>query len=106
MARAIKNDASMLQPSGTALTMTIDNTNNQVDANVAAFASNDAQWWQIQAQGCDANFTLDGTDPTSASPFKVDDGFTTVWARETLRVSRWSRQAATSGTLVMQPLEA
>jgi hypothetical protein len=106
MGSLIKNDASNLHPSGTALTMTIDNTNNQVDANVAAFAADTAQFWQIQVQGCDANFTLDGTDPTSASPFKVDDGFTVTWPKATLKVSRWSRQAATSGTLIMQPLEA
>ena len=107
MAEVIKNDASVLQPAGSMLTMTIDNTNNEVETDVAAFSQNDAQWWQLQVRCVGgANFTIDGSDPTSGTVFKADDEFSVVWSRETLRVSRWSRASTSNGTLVIQPLEA
>jgi len=107
MAKVILNDASSFHPKGLATTMVIDATNNLVSADGAVdIATLEAVYFQIQVQVTGgAKFTLDGTDPTSATPFLVDDKFTAVWPISTLRNSRWSRQSA-DGTLIIQGVEA
>lgn len=103
----IGNDSSRLTPVGTDITMAIDSTDNQVEATVTAlYFDQDVEYYQIQVQGCDANVTFDGSNPASATPFKVVDTFTQVYNRATLRATRWSKQTGEpDGTLVIQGLE-
>ena len=104
MATVIKNDASRWQSNGiAATTMVIDATNNEVDTDIVVALDADTEYYQIQVQVTGgALFTMDGTDPTSATPFRVNDDFTVVWNKAQLRASRWAQRGASSGTLIIQ----
>ena len=110
MATVIKNDSSRWQSAGTDTTMAIDATNNIVSADAAVAitpkSSGGAEYYQIQVQCTGgALFTMDGSDPTTATPFRVADDFTVVWNFTMLNNSRWSRRGASDGTLIIQPLK-
>ena len=106
MGMVISNDGSTFVPTGTAVIMTIDATNNQVETEVTALMEADHSHFQIQSQVADgAFFTWDGADPTSTIRVEVDDKFSEVWSRATLRKSRWSRAGSVDGVLFIQPLE-
>ena len=106
MATLIKNEASSLYPAGDQITLAIDNTSKNIDTEVTLEKGDSVKFYQIQYQGgTGAQFRLDGGDATSAG-FQVADDFTAVWQVATLAASNWTRQGATSGTLVMQPLKA
>ena len=110
MATVIKNDDSRWVPVGLATNMPIDATNNVVSSDAVTAlqtkAEGGAEYFQIQVQCTGgALFTLDGSDPTSATPMRVADDFTVVWNFTTLNNSRWSRRGASDGVLVIQPLK-
>jgi len=107
MGTSIRNDTSNWHPIGTATSMVIDATNNEVDTDIdvaLAVAAPGAHYFQIQVLSATegAYFTVDGSDPTSGTTrFQVDLKFSEIWSISTLRNSRWARHT-TDGTLTIQ----